>query len=64
MAFERRFVRKGDKSFWHILLGRKQASLRLVDSRARYHLPYYRQHHTFIDALACAELLQAQCEHI
>jgi DNA polymerase-3 subunit epsilon len=61
MAVEARFSRKLATSLWRSLLGRKQASIRLTDSRSRYHLPYYRQHHALTDALACAELLQAQC---
>lgn len=61
MALEARFCRKINKSIWRLLLSRKPASIRLTDSRTRYHLPYYRQHHAMTDALACAELLQAQC---
>ena len=47
------------------LFGRKTApvSIRLADSRARYHLPRYRAHHALTDALATAELLQAQVAH-
>jgi DNA polymerase-3 subunit epsilon len=57
MALETRFTRETSKSLWRFLAGRKPASIRLADSRARY----YRQHHAMTDALACAELLQAQC---
>jgi DNA polymerase-3 subunit epsilon len=35
-------------------------SIRLADSRSRYELPRYRAHHALTDALATAELLQAQ----
>ena len=42
------------------LLGRHPTSLRLAQSRVRYHLPIYRAHHALTDALASAELLQAQ----
>jgi DNA polymerase-3 subunit epsilon len=35
-------------------------SIRLAASRARYGLPRYRLHHALTDALASAELLQAQ----
>lgn len=38
-------------------------SIRLADSRARYGLPRYRPHHAMTDALASAELLQAQVAH-
>lgn len=61
MALETRFSRPLGQSLWRAMLGRKQVSIRLTDSRTRYHLPYYRQHHALTDALACAELLQAQC---
>ncbi|ALM53434.1 3'-5' exonuclease [Halomonas huangheensis] len=40
--------------------GRPPASIRLHDSRIRYGLPHYHGHHALTDALATAELLQAQ----
>jgi DNA polymerase-3 subunit epsilon len=47
------------------LFRRKQprVSVRLADSRSRYNLPHYRPHDARTDALACAELLQAQIAH-
>jgi len=42
------------------LFGRHPQSLRLAQSRARYHLPLYSAHHALVDALASAELFQAQ----
>lgn len=42
------------------LLGRPQQSIRLADSRKRLGLPAYHAHHALTDALAAAELLQAQ----
>lgn len=42
------------------LIGRQPRSIRLAQSRARYHLPLYGAHHALTDALASAELLQAQ----
>lgn len=46
------------------LLPQKPAeSLRLAASRERYHLPRYLAHHALVDALATAELLQAQIAH-
>ncbi|MCE9665233.1 3'-5' exonuclease [Halomonas sp. M5N1S17] len=39
---------------------RPPVSIRLSDSRARYGLPTYQGHHALLDALATAELLQAQ----
>ncbi len=38
----------------------RRVSLRLADARRRYHLPEYAPHHAFTDALATAELFQAQ----
>ena len=46
------------------LLGRgSNLSLRLPDIRERYGLPRYNLHHAMTDALATAELLQAQVSH-
>lgn len=42
------------------LRGQQPVSIRLADSRERYGLPAYRAHHALSDALATAELLQAQ----
>jgi DNA polymerase-3 subunit epsilon len=42
------------------LLKRKLPSLRLPNVRERYHLPAYENHNALTDALATAELLQAQ----
>lgn len=42
------------------VLGKKPVSIRLNDSRRRYGLPAYQAHHALTDALATAELLQAQ----
>jgi len=42
------------------LFGKKPLSIRLADSRTRYGLPLYQAHHALTDALATAELLQAQ----
>ena len=52
-----------EPGFWQRLRGRKPDSVRLADCRRRYHLPFYRPHHAQTDALACAELLQAQIAH-
>lgn len=40
--------------------GRRRISLRLAAARRRYGLPEYSPHHAFTDALATAELFQAQ----
>ncbi|UJF16883.1 3'-5' exonuclease [Vibrio sp. SS-MA-C1-2] len=39
---------------------RRPASIRLANSRERYGLPVYQPHHALVDAIATAELLQAQ----
>ena len=39
---------------------RPPVSIRLGDSRQRYGLPHYQGHHALVDALATAELFQAQ----
>ncbi|GAA3534929.1 3'-5' exonuclease [Zobellella aerophila] len=63
MDLEARLHRGKAPGFWARLLGRKPVSIRLADSRSRYHLPYYQPHHALTDALATAELLQAQIAH-
>lgn len=60
MELESRLHRVKPVGFWASLFGRQQVSVRLADSRSRYNLPAYRPHHAVTDALACAELLQAQ----
>lgn len=42
------------------LLKRPTESVRLADCRRRYSLPYYQAHHALTDAIATAELFQAQ----
>ncbi|WP_339409248.1 3'-5' exonuclease [Pseudomonas sp. EA_35y_Pfl2_R5] len=42
------------------LFDKPSVSIRLADSRLRYNLPLYQAHHALTDALATAELLQAQ----
>jgi DNA polymerase-3 subunit epsilon len=65
MELEARLYRGKRKSLLDWLLGRQppQTSIRLAPSRARYGLPRYRLHHALTDALASAELLQAQVAH-
>lgn len=60
MALEARLHRKKPLSLWQRWRGIQPVSIRLAASRARYGLPPYRPHHAVTDALACAELLQAQ----
>ncbi len=63
MELEARLHRRRPLGLWARLRGRKPASIRLSDSRSRYHLPFYQPHHAQTDALATAELLQAQIAH-
>jgi DNA polymerase-3 subunit epsilon len=64
MELEARLHRK-PPSFIAKLLRRptRGTSIRMAPSRARYRLPRYRAHHALTDALAAAELLQAQVAH-
>ena len=51
------------KKFWGInFFKRPRLSLRLDASRSRYGLPRYVPHHALTDAIATAELLQAQIQ--
>lgn len=59
MQLEARMHRK-KRGWLDRFLRRPQPSIRLADSRARYGLPVYHAHHALTDALATAELLQAQ----
>lgn len=59
MDLEARLHRK-PVSFWNRLRGRKPESIRLAASRERYGLPFYGPHDALTDALATAELFQAQ----
>ncbi len=61
MALEARLHRgSGEPNWFQRLLGKRSQSIRLDDSRQRYHLPHYQAHHALTDAIATAELLQAQ----
>ena len=60
MVLEEKILRK-QRGVISSLLGRRStSSLRLPDIRERYGLPRYHLHHAMTDALATAELLQAQ----
>ncbi|MDJ0781480.1 MAG: 3'-5' exonuclease [Desulfosarcinaceae bacterium] len=48
---------------WLGLQAEETPSLRLDACRRRYHLPRYRAHHALTDALATAELFQAQMQY-
>lgn len=63
MELESRLHRQKRYNWWDRLLGRQQVSIRLAQSRERYGLPTYHPHDALTDALATAELLQAQIAH-
>jgi DNA polymerase III subunit epsilon len=58
MELERRYFQKGLRGLFS-----KVDSLRLDACRSRLNLPRYKAHHALTDALATAELLQAQIAH-
>ena len=60
MALEARWERDSRMRRIKRLLGIRPPSLRLADSRSRYGLPHYSPHHAKLDAMATAELFQAQ----
>lgn len=64
MELEARLHRKPSASNWFRQIFKNKntqpVSIRLAKSRARYGLPFYAPHHAVTDALATAELLQAQ----
>lgn len=65
MELEARLHRRPPPPWWRRLWRPEPppVSIRLAASRARYGLPRYRLHHALSDALASAELLQAQVAH-
>lgn len=62
-AHFRRQQRGFIERFMDKIKGRQPPSVRLADSRERYHLPFYAPHDAMTDALACGELLQAQLSY-
>lgn len=63
MTLEEQILRKRRSLLDKIFGSRSRQSLRLPDIRERYGLPRYNLHHAMTDALATAELLQAQVAH-
>ncbi|MCA1743563.1 MAG: 3'-5' exonuclease [Desulfonatronovibrio sp.] len=63
MAIESTIQAKTNGGLLNRLRGRKPATVRLSNTRERYGLPEYRLHHALTDALATAELFQAQIAH-
>jgi DNA polymerase-3 subunit epsilon len=60
MALEARWERRGRLQGIKRFFGIQPPSIRLADSRSRYGLPHYSSHHAKLDAMATAELFQAQ----
>ncbi|WP_087019209.1 3'-5' exonuclease [Thaumasiovibrio subtropicus] len=63
MAIESAVQRQQHGGWINRLMGKKPGSVRLGSSRERYGLPVYQPHHALSDAIATAELLQAQIAH-
>ncbi|HEV8077790.1 MAG TPA: 3'-5' exonuclease, partial [Marinobacter sp.] len=63
MAIEAHLHPDRRPTFWQTWRGKKPLSIRLSDSRLRYGLPHYAAHNALMDAVATAELLQAQIAH-
>ncbi|MGO1462284.1 MAG: 3'-5' exonuclease [Marinobacter sp.] len=63
MAIEAHLHPNRNPSLLQRLMGKQPVSIRLADSRVRYRLPHYAAHNALIDAIATAELLQAQIYH-
>lgn len=63
MEMEAEKHRNKPRSFIDWIKRKPPESIRLADSRARYGLPFYQGHQALTDAVATAELLQAQIAH-
>lgn len=63
MAIEAHLHPNRNPSLLKRIMGKQSVSIRLADSRMRYGLPHYAAHNALIDAIATAELLQAQIYH-
>jgi DNA polymerase-3 subunit epsilon len=59
LELEAKYLRR-KRSLIARLFRKQLPSLRLLYARERYHLPAYENHNALVDALATAELLQAQ----
>jgi len=63
MQIEAYVQRKAVSGFFNWLKGKKPQSIRLGNTRLRYNLPSYQPHDALTDAIATAELLQAQINY-
>lgn len=63
LQIESQVTRKAYSQFMRWLKGQESESVRLTQTRKRYNLPLYPAHHALSDAIATAELFQAQIAH-
>ncbi|MBT8330410.1 MAG: 3'-5' exonuclease [Desulfofustis sp.] len=63
MLIEKAVTKRRGKTLLRLFDKPEKPSLRLPDCRRYYGLPVYRQHHALTDAIATAELFQAQVAH-
>ncbi|WP_025563116.1 3'-5' exonuclease [Psychromonas sp. SP041] len=63
MQIEAEIQNKQIQGFFNWLKGKRPGSIRLGNSRLRYNLPGYQPHDALTDAIATAELLQAQVSY-
>ena len=63
MQIEADILRKQSKGFSNWFKNKQPQSIRLAKTRSRYNLPTYAPHDAVTDAIATAELLQAQIKY-
>lgn len=63
MQIEADIQQTQSQGLFNWLKGKRPQSIRLANSRLRYNLPCYQPHDALTDAIATAELLQAQISH-
>lgn len=63
MQIEADIQQEESKGLINWLKGKRPESIRLAQSRSRYHLPAYPPHDALTDAIATAELFQAQVNY-
>ncbi|MGX9460042.1 3'-5' exonuclease [Shewanella sp. A14] len=63
MQIEANLQRAKSQGLWNAFKRKRPVSIRLANSRERYNLPAYSSHNALTDAIATAELLQAQIRY-
>jgi DNA polymerase-3 subunit epsilon len=63
MQIEANVQRAKSQGLLNLFKRKRTESIRLANSRERYHLPAYAPHDALTDAIATAELLQAQIKY-